>query len=55
MRPISRRYSRIGGCAIKGKTLPTSRARLLAIDCAITEIKEKKEKAPAGASQGDDY
>ena len=28
---------------------------LLTTDCAITEIKEKKEKAPAGASQGDDY
>ena len=28
---------------------------LLTTDCAITEIKEKKEKAPAGAGAGDDY
>jgi chaperonin GroEL len=28
---------------------------LLTTDCAITEIKEKKEKAPAGAGAGEDY
>ncbi len=28
---------------------------LLTTDCAITEVKEKKEKAPAGAGGGDDY
>ena len=28
---------------------------LLTTDCAITEVKEKKEKAPAGAGAGEDY
>ena len=28
---------------------------LLTTDCAITEIKEKKEKAPAGAGAGGEY
>ena len=28
---------------------------LLTTDCAITEVKEKKEKAPAGAGHGEDY